>query len=257
MKKSSVIPFLILTVCSCANVQTDNEQTNAPEKITLNEKKIEPEKTKAQQKKQPPVARDVNNIPPRILESLMKSHPDQSFVNDLEKRIKSGEVRLTYNRGRNPAHATAAVQAIGIIKGQLVKQLFVSPNALKDPNQTDQFLQLVIYHEFQHILHYDTGKLLLSDDLKIGSRGPRGFEYMNRWFMSEIDAYEKECKLAVKMGWEKEFKLCEIYAYGGRAMMQRAFANSTIHTGDWTQSDNKIVDQLGGPQPTHIPPHLM
>lgn len=182
---------------------------------------------------------------------LMKNHPAEEIRVDFVRRLESGEIHLAVEpRIPGGAASTAYVVKARVKGSEEVKLIFgVKIEFLLDPNLSDAYKQITIYHEYQHILQRETEQYSHQEykgESYITPDDVHGREYMTSYFMAEFDAVQKECDFALALGWESLRYRCEEYKRGGFAALRRYLANvlSQTLTG-YSTEDRRTLAQLG------------
>jgi hypothetical protein len=161
------------------------------------------------------------------LKRLVQTHPSPKISRDLNGMIERGDVFLNFQDDMmRTTRGVATVQYINTPSHGLVLTLMVSADALLDPNQTDAFKQLVIYHEYIHIEQQRDGRIPKRQLYARRADVPLTEEEMRFIFKAESEAYEEECRLAVELHMESAFGLCVSYAKEGALGMRLDLAAS-------------------------------
>ncbi|MFH1292277.1 MAG: hypothetical protein ABIH87_03700 [bacterium] len=158
------------------------------------------------------------------VKELVLSHPSKEISQDLDRRIKMGKVILNFQSDQHRG-ATAAFYMMDIRGYGLSKIMFVNPHMILKKTQTREYIQLVLYHEYQHLLQLERGQIQLQDLARAKPGTLKSPEFVRRWFKMEMQAYTAECQLAQKLGWQKHFDACYVWEKDKRLFKKRiAFA---------------------------------
>lgn len=155
------------------------------------------------------------------LEKLVKTHPHKDvrvkfnkliednvvFLNFQENLAMGGEGLATVTWIRTPTHGIVLTFSVGV-------------SDLLGKRDSRTFKQLVLYHEYIHVDQQLSGRY--PKRLAFGRRSdvPFSEKEIRIHFASEVEAYEAECKLAIKIDAAHELDLCQAYASGGLRKMK-------------------------------------
>lgn len=161
-----------------------------------------------------------------ILKRLITSHPDPSISRDLHALIEKGGVYLNFQPEIfNGSGSLATVMLVNTPTTGEVLTLSIDPVHLANPQQSDAYKQLVIYHEYQHIRQHREQRYpreMLMQVLRPDLLTERDIRLQ---LDAEVEAYEAEVLLAVKLGWQQHLpEFCQAYANGGRNGLYRLLA---------------------------------
>ncbi len=165
-----------------------------------------------------------------VLEKLVKTHPHEDVRVKLNRLVEDNVVFLNFQEGigmggeglatvtyvRTPTHGTVLTLSIGL-------------SELYNKATSKVYKQLVIYHEYIHI---DQQLEKRYPGLAITRRADIPFteKEIRLHFASEVEAYEGECKLAVKLDAAHEIDICQAYAEGGLRKMKILLAARLAQT---------------------------
>jgi hypothetical protein len=158
-----------------------------------------------------------------VLKDLVQNHPHREIREDLNQMIESGRVFLNFQEEIAGHNNIASVTWIKTPTHGTVLTFVFSPSGLTGNEHTREFKQLVIYHEYQHILQQLSRKYpsaLVANNSRLDPN------HLRLFFEAESEAYEKESQLAIQLGWENHFEFCKTYKqHGLTAMRQQLAAN--------------------------------
>lgn len=161
------------------------------------------------------------------LKELVDSHPMPEISRDFNKMVTKGEVMLNFQKNPNASHTMAQVQWIRTPTHGVVLVFCIDPDELHRKDLSKEFKQLVIYHEYIHILQQRSGRF--PKGRQVLGKKINGKMIINPWairtmFESESEAYEKESLLAMKQGWINELNFAQAYSMGGLPQMRLKMA---------------------------------
>ena len=161
-----------------------------------------------------------------ILKDLVETHPSPQISRDLNHLVTSGKVFLNFQPAMSPG-AVATVMWVNTPSHGQVLTLVTPAEWLIDPTTSREMKQLVIFHEYQHIRQQldQTVPRELAFGANTAAIAQMSETDLEQWFEAEYEAYAAESELAISLGWQKEFALCEIYASQGRAGLRRVMAD--------------------------------
>lgn len=153
------------------------------------------------------------------VEPLIRNHPDASISRDLARLIDTRQVAINFDEDQQDYARVIWTNA----GDRLV--LSFDQGSFFDQSISSEFKQLIIYHEYQHILQelqyqraggYADGVV----------RKPVDEAFIRRKVEGEVEAYEAEAKLAARLGWEKhDAEICTIYRLKGRVGLYKMVVN--------------------------------
>ncbi len=148
---------------------------------------------------------------------LVEDIPYPEFKPLLCKMLASGHVVLTFENYAKTigGHATTHT----CLDPAFTKFIFDVPHAfLIDSKLTHQDKVAVLYHEFQHLEELWTGEAT-SAEYQMPSPVDRWiadlWSHTKRNFLSELNAYCEECRLAHQQGWSLSMPVCQDYEANG------------------------------------------
>jgi hypothetical protein len=96
----------------------------------------------------------------------------------------------------------------------IVPTLNIDSELLVDPYTSNEFKQLVLYHEYQHYLQWKTKRYPARMYMGWLTTESMTEKQVIDFYHGEVEAYLAECELANYLGWTKEFELCSVIQYG-------------------------------------------
>lgn len=157
-----------------------------------------------------------------MLKDLIVTHPDDSIRRDLFNLIDTVKVSLNFQDDLTfGSGALATVMWVDQPQGPTLV-LSIASMQLMDTTQAREYKQLVIYHEYQHILQQMQGRCPRElATLQVATSPPT--ERMTRLLIdAEVEAYEAEVKLAVRLDWQRHIpEFCRAYEQGQRRGLYR------------------------------------
>ncbi|MFC1633086.1 hypothetical protein ACFL1U_03055 [Patescibacteria group bacterium] len=149
-----------------------------------------------------------------LMRFLVETHPRSEIREKLDKLIEDGHVATNYQV--LPRGNKGATVYVTEYSGTLYKVLNLSPYNLLDMRTSDQYLQLVIWHEFHHLDDLISERTPLETFMLYPEGTPHDEQYYRTCFTGELKAYEAELKLIKELKWECHLEtdslLRELYA---------------------------------------------
>ncbi|MEK7084533.1 MAG: hypothetical protein AAB932_04830 [Patescibacteria group bacterium] len=171
------------------------------------------------------------------LETLIRTHPAEEIRHDLHRLIAEREVYLDFEVGF--AEGSFSVASFGVVDRRksiyLAALLRISPSDTRQLvpefhvdhrafGEAPEWVQLVVYHEYQHYLQWQTGTVP-AQIFQVGYAVWHHPEAIREWFLCELNAYELECQLAHEHGWGDKTDTCRSYEVGGRSALAAHLAD--------------------------------
>lgn len=156
------------------------------------------------------------------LDNILKTHPSREIKDNLSRFLIERGGYISIDSMPDTPWAMGALGA-DYKDGRIVPVLRINRDAILDRANSDKKWQLVIYHEYQHLLDFVRGveppeSFLVRDLSKISEQEAR------RAFANELRAYLAQCRLAASLHWESEFELCSSFTNGGEAGLRQVVA---------------------------------
>lgn len=161
-----------------------------------------------------------------VLKELVQSHPMPEIHRDFNRMVENGEIILNFQPNVAGEHALATVIYVNTPSHGEVLVFSIDPAELNSPELSRAFKQLVIFHEYIHILQQKSGRWpkWLAIGLRARPDKPMNPKALRVFFEAESQAYEQECLLAIQEGWVNKLNLAVAYARGGRSAMRLKLA---------------------------------
>ncbi len=181
-----------------------------------------------------------------VLKDLVLSHPAPEISVEMHKLIVKGDLFLNLQDNDLQRGASVAQFMVLDIHGRgMTPVMNVSLSNLLNPQESPQFLQMVLLHEFVHYKQYELKHAPLEMFTVKNRDDVPSEDHVRVWFNTEIDAYEQECSFAVKQGWECFFDVCTIYKKDGVGGMKRELHRRLLETGlPYVPNLLKLKDEL-------------
>jgi len=156
-------------------------------------------------------------------DALMATHPDEGIKRDLNRLLVWEGHGFYQFRPIRDIPGALGVFSVVDFEGRMVPVFEINSEALLNPNLSDKKMQLVIFHEYQHMLDYlkgvDPPEMYMQTVFAEITEAK-----MKRIYDGEMRAYLAQCRLAVQVHWENEFSLCRDFAVGGERILRRNVA---------------------------------
>ncbi len=163
----------------------------------------------------------------RYLERLIATHPKKEISIEFYQLIERGEIMTSWTSSNDAQFQLVPRQMIKVntrSSNALIPVLFIDPQILRE--QPTRNAQLVIYHEYTHYRQWKDGLLPQSTFVlrTVESLSPEEFTKTckEKWYAEE-HAYQRECELAIELGWTDTMPLC-------KELSMPAFKNSLLRS---------------------------
>lgn len=154
--------------------------------------------------------------------NLIKDNPSNEVSEGLRKLIEERKVLVLMKIGHSDLNVAGFQQSN--VDGEKVWLLIFDPVMTYEQQLTVEMMKLVVFHEYQHY------KQMSSRDHSPSSTGDDWTDQdYATWFNDEIAAYTAECKLAVKLNWQDQVNVCQVYAKEGFGGMVSWLGNTYVH----------------------------
>lgn len=234
--------FLISVVVYCS--EPSNRKSKQVEKnVLLSSFAFECGKTKTRMHQRDPI--DKKSLSEwDVLREIILSHPHPDVSQTMFRLIDEQELFLNFQ----PTEEYAALffllerdvrtpTPVSILSSKKLPDtlpkdipvLNINIRVLEDERIPKEMIQLTLVHELRHYFQYkrdlQLGKSLSTFRLSSPEQPQLTDHEIANWIKNEIEAYEEQCVVAVRQGWECDDQICWVYKTQDKAFFRESVIN--------------------------------